>query len=205
MNKIIKKTIYCLNDFELLFEPIEDSIKIKKTKEGYEIKYLTYNEYSENPFENWEGIGNFYHWNNGKEEYLKYCKALGYNPNTREKEEKENLYAVEIDKYEHGNIYYSVKGEGYQCKWDTSRGWAVWLPDEECIKDIERFKTEKTRRKRAVGLARQACEIFNQWANGQVYCIVKEIYNKNKEQIDYDVVGGYYGYKSSLKALEKEI
>jgi len=73
------------------------------------------------------------------------------------------------------------------------------------IEDLKRFKTKASRRKRCIELARQACEIFNQWANGEVYCIVKENFDTNKEQIDYDVVGGYYGYKEALKSLETDI
>jgi hypothetical protein len=204
--KVKKKTIYYTDDFEFTFEPIEDSLNIKETKEGYEVKYLTYDEYTENPFENWDGIGKFYHWKEqGKEEYLKYCELLGYNPDTREKEKEDNPLAIRIDKYEHGNIYYSIKGEGYQCRWDTSHTWAVWYPDKCALEEIKRFKTKKEQRKRAIELARNACQLFNNWANGNIYCIVKETYNKNKEKIDYDIVGGYFGGNDALKALETEI
>ena len=34
---VTKKIVYNVEDFELNFEPIEDSIKIEKTKEGYSI------------------------------------------------------------------------------------------------------------------------------------------------------------------------
>ena len=47
--------------------------------------------------------------------------------------------------------------------------------------------------------------LFNQWVNGDIYCIVKETYNKDKEQIDYDIIGGYFGYSEALKSLETEI
>ena len=203
--EITKKVIYSGEGFDFTFEPIEDSISIKKTKNGYEVRYLTPDKYPENPFENDEGLGNFYHWNNDREEFLKYCEALGYDHNTTEKIGKENPDVVKIDKYEHSQVYYSVEGEGYNCQWDTSHSWAVWLPNNCLLEDLKRFKTKASRRKRCIELARQACEIFNQWANGEVYCIVKENFDTNKEQIDYDVVGGYYGYKEALKSLETDI
>lgn len=42
--------------------------------------------------------------------------------------------AVLLDIYEHGGVTYSVSGSGMQCRWDTSRGAAVWVPDA-CAKD----------------------------------------------------------------------
>ena len=35
--------------------------------------------------------------------------------------------------------------------------------------------------------------------------IVKETFNKKKQKIDYDNVCGYFGYESSLEALESDI
>jgi hypothetical protein len=203
---ITKKVTY-LNDegFNFTFEPIEDILKIIKIKVGFEVRYLTYDNDPENPFENDEGLGNFFHWEEmGREELLKYCEALGYDPETREKIGKENPDAVRIDKYEHSSIWYSVEGEGRQCRWDTSHSWAVWLPNDCLLEELKKFKG-KARRKKCIEFARQACEVFNQWANGDCYCIVKETYNKDKEQVDYDVVGGYFGYDYAKKALETEI
>lgn len=45
--------------------------------------------------------------------------------------------AVLLDIYEHGNVSYSVSGHGPQCRWDTSRGTAVWVPDEYARDEIE--------------------------------------------------------------------
>ena len=203
--KVMKKTTYLADDFELTFEPIEDSIKIKKTKEGYTIKYLAYDDNPLNPFDD-DGNGIFYHWKDfGKEQLVKYCELLGYDPETREKIKPDNPLAVRIDKYEHSSITYSVSGEGYQCRWDTSNTWAVWYPDNCLLEILEKIKSKTQRRKKAIKYARQACELHNNWANGNTYIIVKETFNKEKEQIDYDNVGGYFGYEESLKALESDI
>lgn len=203
---ITKKVTYMKDDFVFSIEPIEDSIIIKKTEKGYEAKYLAYDTEPTNPFENDEGLGNFYHWKDyGREQLKKYCELLGYDIDTREKIREDCLLAVRIDKFEHSGIVYSVTGEGYQCRWDTSHSWAVWYPNEILLEDIYRFKTKKTQRKRAIELARQSCEVFNQWASGDVYVIVKETYNKNKKQIDYDCICEYFGYEDSLKALKTDI
>lgn len=50
--------------------------------------------------------------------------------------------AVLLDIYEHGGVSYSVAGGGMQCRWDTSTGGAVWVPDS-CAKDNIRHKVLK--------------------------------------------------------------
>lgn len=45
--------------------------------------------------------------------------------------------AVVLDVYEHGGMVLSISGEGMQCRWDTSRGGAMWLPDDEARKEID--------------------------------------------------------------------
>jgi len=46
--------------------------------------------------------------------------------------------AVLLDLYDHSGVSYSVSGHGTQCRWDTSRGAAVWVPDEYARDEIER-------------------------------------------------------------------
>lgn len=203
---ITKKITYVSDEgFEFRFKPIEESIKIIKTKDGYEARYLIYDESADNPFDMDEGLGDFYHWKDyGREQLEKYCEALGYDIDTREQTGKENPDAVRIDKYEHSGISYSIHGEGIQCRWDTSSTWAVWLPNKCLLEELKDYKGKK-RREKCIEYARQACETFNQWANGDVYCIVKEVYDKNKEQVDHDIVGNFFGYDYAVKALETEI
>lgn len=44
--------------------------------------------------------------------------------------------AVSLDIYEHSGIAYSVSGTGMNCRWDTSRAAAVWVPDKDAIDNI---------------------------------------------------------------------
>lgn len=54
----------------------------------------------------------------------------------REKGLVGNPLAVLLDVYEHGGTSYSVSGEGMQCRWDTSRGAGIWIPDECAVENI---------------------------------------------------------------------
>lgn len=47
-------------------------------------------------------------------------------------------HSVMLDVYEHGGISYSVSGSGMQCRFDTARGGAVWVPSEDQIEEIEK-------------------------------------------------------------------
>lgn len=44
--------------------------------------------------------------------------------------------AVLLDVYDHGGMVVSIAGTGHQCRWDTTRGGAVFVPDKYARKDI---------------------------------------------------------------------
>lgn len=46
--------------------------------------------------------------------------------------------AVLLDLYDHSGQVWSVSGDGMQCRWDTSRGESVWVPDKCAREEIER-------------------------------------------------------------------
>lgn len=46
--------------------------------------------------------------------------------------------AVMLDVYDHSGLHWSVSGGGMQCRWDTTSGAGVWLPDESARKEIQR-------------------------------------------------------------------
>lgn len=48
-----------------------------------------------------------------------------------------NPHAVMLDIYEHSGVSYSISGMGMQCRFDTSRGAAVWVPDDYALDEIK--------------------------------------------------------------------
>jgi hypothetical protein len=79
--------------------------------------------------------------------------------------------AVPLSYFEHGLCRWSVAGElpaGCQCPWDSVALAGVWLPDAETLdsaKNYGGFTRRMFMRKRA----RQACDAYTQWCNGEVY------------------------------------
>lgn len=47
-------------------------------------------------------------------------------------------YAVLLDVYDHSGRAYSLSGGGMQCRWDTSRGEALWIADAYAKEEIDR-------------------------------------------------------------------
>ncbi len=140
-----------------------------------------------NPFEDWDGIG-----------------KIVFHPNARHvcntdityDEARETPFSVPLSAYIHSGIALSVLGEGYRCRWDTSDNIAIWTPDQE--------NAPVKRRKTAEKYARQACELFNQWANGEVYGV--ESIDPSGNQIG--ACWGYYGdeaVRDGIKEAKSEI
>ena len=70
--------------------------------------------------------------------------------------------AFQLDYYEHGLCRWSLRGEGPQSQWDTSRGAGLLVLDESIPAD----RREK--------VARGLLEDFNNWSNGEVFYYVIE-------------------------------
>jgi hypothetical protein len=47
-----------------------------------------------------------------------------------------NPHAVLLDVYDHGGQSFSISGQGMQCRWDTARGAAVWVPTDSDVENI---------------------------------------------------------------------
>ena len=73
--------------------------------------------------------------------------------------------------YEHGLCLWSVAGElpaGARCPWDSVAFAGVWLPDAETLASARNYGG-RTRRHFMRKRARQACDAYTQWCNGDVY------------------------------------
>lgn len=51
---------------------------------------------------------------------------------------KRPKHTVVLDCYQHSGIAYSVQGKGMQCRFDTAKGAAVWVPNDICLEEIHR-------------------------------------------------------------------
>lgn len=194
--------------FIYTFEPIEDSLTIKETSEGFEVRYLVRDENPESP-DTWEDDNLFlvnYHRDFDvrrdnvitQDEISSWYKSPFFHDMI--KKGSETYWMFPLSCLVHSGIWLSLNHSFISCDpggWDTSHVGAVLVSKKE-------WKREKEALKAAENLVTE----WNQYLSGDVYGIVKETYDTEKKQIDQqDIqdVWGFYGYKYALEALQTEI
>ena len=179
------------------FQPIEDTLKIKKLKSGYEAKYLTHDENPESP-DVWGDDAIFlvhYHrdfWVERKNKIREEELAELYRGEKIEQENEYRIYPVKA--YIHSGVSLSLGTGGFGHDpggWDTSHVGA-------CLASKKEFPTKDKAEKACEALV----EEWNQYLSGDVYCIVKDKLDKTKNIKDYDVTCGFYGEDYAKKELE---
>ncbi len=204
---------------EYMFEPIEGTISIKKNKDGFILKYLTQDSDPMSPAE-WEDDESvfFVHYHTQFWIENERCPkiVLGYiftgNDDECDKDGAEELlkgyHCFAVDAYIHSGVSLSLSGgfngrlpQGHQ-QFDVSSVGAVLVKKKEFGAGGVQF--EHTREE-AEAIAQSVVEQWNQYLSGDVYCCVVEKLNTNKEQCDYDVVGGFYGFDYAKECLQDGI
>lgn len=115
-----------------------------------------------NPLEDWDEMGTILSLSR---------RHRNCDPAVVEDAIEHNPDAVPLSYYEHGLCLWAVRGElplGARCPWDSRPFAGVWLPDTLTLTAARNYGG-RTRwhfmRKRA----RQACDVYTQWCNGDVY------------------------------------
>lgn len=223
---ITKKTttIYTDDDsgFEFTFEPIEDSVKIKKTKTGFEARYITTDDGPESPRE-WDNFGTMvcfhdrydlgdkHDYNSPEQFWLSLAEELtGEECEKLEELELEALQKLVDDKivilplflYDHSGI--TMKTSPFGCQWDSGQVGYIYITYEKIKEEYSLKKISKNAIEKAKKLLVAEIETYDQYLTGDVYTIVKEVYGTDKEQIDYDCVGGFYGHDYALEQAHND-
>jgi hypothetical protein len=203
--KITKKVIYLSDEgFEFTFEPIEDTLKIVKTKTGFEAKYLIQDNDPIDPRE-YENLGKMvcFHklYTLGDKTDLNSDMFSGWEElYDHLKKVKKAIIILSLYLYDHSGISMKVGSfQGYlpqgHAEFDSGQVGFIYCTE----KDLKRIGITKARAEKSL---MAEVEVYNQYLQGDIYCCVKETYNKDKEQIDYDTRGNYFGYSEAVKELE---
>lgn len=138
--------------------------------------------------------------------------------------------AVVLSYYEHGRcVWFPVGGvapAGVEFQWDGVLVAGVWVP-EGCVEEELKGLTGQERRTRAVELAKQACEVYTDYVNGDVYGYDVKLYELREETEDgenfyydepsdyrfktpiaEDSCWGFYGdesFEETVKSVVKEM
>ena len=115
-----------------------------------------------NPLDDWSEMGTILSLSS---------RHANYHPGSVDDLLENNPDAVPLSYYEHGLCLWSVAGElpaHLRCPWDSVGIAGFWLPDAETLSSAKNYGGS-TRRHFMRKRARQACEAYTQWCNGDVY------------------------------------
>lgn len=128
---------------------------------------------------------------------------------------------VALSYFEHGNCLWGVAGTMGNMPdfmWDGTSMAGYWEPDKYLLEQLtdeglDAPDKERERRERLEEWAKQACEVYTSWCNGEVYWYQVEVYwydeelegrddyEHRGEPIDSDSCGGYYGHSEVKDAI----
>ena len=206
---------------QYVFEPIEDTISVKKSpdnKDEFILKYLTQdnNPISPDEFAD-DGMVFLVHYHRDFWIENERCPKiiLGYIY-TGDEDEYDKDGATEllkeyhcfaVDAYIHSGVSLRLSGgfagrlpQGHE-RFDVSSVGAVLVKKKEFGAGGVGF--EHTREE-AETTAQALIDEWNKYLCGDVYCCVVEKLDRDKEQYDYDVVGGFFGFDYAKECLQNE-
>jgi hypothetical protein len=120
------------------------------------------NPHAGNPLEDWGEMGRILSRNR---------RHANHMPGSVDELLEENPDAVPLSYYEHGLCLWRVAGElpaHLHCPWDSVGIAGFWLPDADTLESARNYGGW-TRRQFMRRRAREACEAYTQWVNGDVY------------------------------------
>lgn len=194
---MIKKVVTYVNEdgFEFNFNPIEETLSIKKTKDGFEARYLIQDEMTESPDEEKDNglfLVNYHRdFDVRRDEVIMEADVKNWYLKTGEVSQLKEYHVFALASLVHSGVWLSLE-KGFACDsqgWDTSHVGLVLVAKSEgdAVKACE--------------LAEGLVKYWNKYLSGDVYCTVKEEYDKDKKPVNYDVVGGCYGYNHAQECL----
>ena len=199
---------------EYQFEPIDNTIKLTKTKDGYELRYLTQDENPSSPDECGDDSLFLVHYHRDfyitnkiiTEDVLRqWYQAIYYKiPEIKEPDETKDYYVLPVSALIHSGVWLSFAHSfaADSGGWDTSHVGAILVKKKEFGAGGVEFELSKDE---AHTRAESLLQSWNEYLSGDVYCVVKETLDKDKQHIDFDIVGGFSGFEYAKECLETEI
>lgn len=199
-----RKTSYSNDDgFEFDIEPIEHTIMVKEVPDGYKVGYLTQDKNASSPNEMGDdGIAFLVHYHrqfwidnkNVTENDLRDLYTGNVDDNERVEELQAEYHIFPVKAYIHSGVRLSLGRGGFGHDpggWDTSHVGAVFVN-----------KKETPDQKSAEEIASGLVDEWNQYLEGDVYGIIINKYDKEKNFVDQlEAVWGFYGEDGAKEEL----
>ena len=195
--------------FDLMFEPINDkdseTFIVEEITDGYNVKYIAIDNNPESPrdCDNFGTMVCFHkRYSLGDEEHgYKSEDFSSWDKLKSAIEENEDIGVIlPLYLYDHSGI--TIRTFSFCDPFDSGQVGFVFVSkdkirEEFSVTDItdEMLGKVKTVLEGEVG-------IYDEYLKGNVYRLVRETFDKDKNRINYDIVGGYYGLKYTKEELK---
>lgn len=174
MGKVTARTIYTYEAqyglFELPIKPADgfEDFRITPTEEGFVLKYAFIDDALP--------LMSYFDYQDSN------CVQFFCSPSANIDDLKSFLgkewEVFEVEKYEHSLVQFGLAGT-FSCPWDTTRGqYAIAISKD--IQNPEEF-------------AKAILEEYSSFCNGEVFGVITATYDKQRNMIDYESIGGIFG------------
>jgi hypothetical protein len=176
------------NGFDLSdYKPSYDSLEVVRIENKIIVGMLNDDHEPQDYFKNDEGEGSIMHFRSAKERDLQVAQLS---------KTKQLFYLV--DKYEHGNVHYSVSGTNSygNDRFDVAHGCAVHIPSSYVQSEFRKMKRthgEGEAYEHFIKICNQTLNSYSDWCNGEVYGYTVLTFDTNGEELDCEQCWGYIG------------
>jgi hypothetical protein len=199
--------------FDLMFDPVDFGDKeifiVEETPEGYNVRYITIDNEPESPREcdNFGTMVCFHKkYSLGDADHGYKNEAFNsWNELKNAIEENEDVGVIlPLYLYDHSGI--TMRTHPFNDRWDSGQVGFIFVSkdkirEEFSIEDTDADINDEMLEK-VKNILEGEVEMYDHYLTGDVYRLVKEKFDKDKQQIDYDIVGGYYSMEYAKEELK---
>jgi len=197
--------------FNLMFEPVDkkdpEAFMVEKTEDGYKVKYIAIDNDPESP----RVCDNFCTMVCFHKKYVLGDEEHGYKAekfyswdDLKESIEKIEDVAVILPLYLYDHSGLSIRTTPFEDKWDSGQIGYIFVTKAKICEEFSITDEEITEEivDKAKKILEGEVQIYDNYLNGNVYRLVEEIFDNDKQQIDNSIVGGFYDMEYAKKELK---
>lgn len=194
-----------IDKFDLMFDPIEYAVE--KTPEGYSVRYIAVDNEPESPrqCDNFGKMVCFHgKYNLGDEHAYRWERFNSWNELRNEIEINEHpAVIIPLYLYDHSGIAMKTYPSGN--RWDSGQVGFIFVSEDKIREEFSIANNDNITDE-IIENAKKILEgevvLYNYYLSGDVYRLVKEKFDKDRKQLDHDIVGGYYGMENAREGLK---
>lgn len=195
-----------ITKFNLMFDPVE--YRVEKTPEGYNVRYIAVDNEPESPrqCDNF-GVMVCFHgkYNLGDDEHGYRSEMFDSWDGLRDEIERNENPGVILPLYLYDHSGITMKTHPFGDRWDSGQIGFIFISKDKIMEEFS-IDDKDAIADEVLESAKKILEgevvIYDQYLTGDVYRLVKEKFDKDRQQIDRDIVGGYYGIESAREELK---